>query len=432
MGIKNQVLTILFFWALLPACGPAKKLEKPPVMDVETKRESFPRTDLLFADIINSQPQFHNLLSDEHWKDVQIIYTMIDRDSKNQPHFKTYYFNFDPAKYFYPASTVKLPTALVALQKLRALSIPGLATGSTMITASGYSGQSAVYNDPTSEDGRPTIAQYIRKILLVSDNDAFNRLYEFVGQEYLNGSLHSMDLDSAQIIHRLEVFLSEDENRHTNPIWFLDENGKQLYSQPVVNSFLKYLPRQTFRGKGFMRKGVLVNEPFNFSSKNRLNLNELHQVVQSVMFPAAMPIQQRFKVHDSDLAFVRKYMSMYPAESTFPSYDSSYNDSYVKFLYYGSTDAVDPNIRIFNKVGDAYGFLTDAAYFADFKNGVEFILSATIHCNSDGIYNDNKYDYETVGLPFMRLLGREIYKRELNRKKQRLPDLSAFRFNYKE
>jgi hypothetical protein len=181
-----------------------------------------------------------------------------------------------------------------------------------------------------------------------------------------------------------------------------------------------------------MRKGVLVNEPFNFSSKNRLNLNELHQVVQSVMFPAAMPIQQRFKVHDSDLAFVRKYMSMYPAESTFPSYDSSYNDSYVKFLYYGSTDAVDPKIRIFNKVGDAYGFLTDAAYFADFKNGVEFILSATIHCNSDGIYNDNKYDYETVGLPFMRLLGREIYKRELNRKKQRLPDLSAFRFNYKE
>ena len=51
-----------------------------------------------------------------------------------------------------------------------------------MITEKGFSGQTAVYNDPTTPDGRPTIAHYMKKIFLVSDNDAFNRLYQFLGR----------------------------------------------------------------------------------------------------------------------------------------------------------------------------------------------------------------------------------------------------------
>jgi hypothetical protein len=121
---------------------------------------------------------------------------------------------------------------------------------------------------------------------------------------------------------------------------------------------------------------------------------------------------------------------MLPKESLFPQYDTSYNDSYVKFLLYGAHDAVDTNIRIFNKVGDAYGFLTDAAYIVDFKNNIEFFLSATINCNSDGIYNDDKYDYENVGFPFMKHLGQVIYQYELQRKRKVTPDLSQFKIDY--
>ena len=77
-----------------------------------------------------------------------------------------------------------------------------------MITEADEDGQTAVYNDPTSADGRPTIAHYIKKILLVSDNDAFNRLYEFLGQEYINNTLHKMGYEDVQIIHRLEISLN--------------------------------------------------------------------------------------------------------------------------------------------------------------------------------------------------------------------------------
>ncbi|MFN8342771.1 MAG: hypothetical protein U0V64_13975 [Cyclobacteriaceae bacterium] len=85
---------------------------------------------------------------------------------------------------------------------------------------------------------------------------------------------------------------------------------------------------------------------------------------------------------------------------------------------------------IFNKVGDAYGYLIDNAYVVDFDNQVEFLLSAVILCNEDGIYNDSQYEYEERGFPFMRELGQMVYRYERDRKRKYKPDLSAFRFDY--
>ena len=150
-----------------------------------------------------------------------------------RPEFTDHYFNVNDSSYFYPASTVKLPVAILALQKLNELKITGLDKNSTMITEADHSGQTEVYNDPSSPDGRPTIEHYIKKILLVSDNDAFNRLYEFLGQEYINNTLHKMGYKEVQIIHRLDISLTEDENRHTNPVRFFDTSGKLIYEKPL-------------------------------------------------------------------------------------------------------------------------------------------------------------------------------------------------------
>ena len=83
-------------------------------------------------------------------------------------------------------------------------------------------------------------------------------------------------------------------------------------------------------------------------------------------------------------------------------------------------------------MGNAYGFLVDAAYIVDFRNNIEFLLSAVIYCNSDGIFNDDNYDYEKTGLPFMKNLGRVVYEYELKRKRKNVPDLRTFQFTYRE
>jgi hypothetical protein len=417
----------LFITVFLLACHPSQKIKR---QDMDNKTGII-KNDVFLSGLLRSYPQYFDSLLDDPQYGIQVIYTAIDRGQDNAPVFTDHYFHVNPGQYFYPASTVKLPVALLALQKLNELGIAGLDKNTTMITEAAYSGQTPVLNDSSSADGRATIAQYIKKILLVSDNDAFNRLYEFLGQEYINNSLHKMGYTDAQIIHRLDIFLSEDQNRHTNPIKFYDSASKMIFQKPMENSQWQYAIRNDKKGKGYYSGDQLINEPFDFSKKNRLSLTDLHFILRSVFFPENMKSRQRFNLAGEDYRFLYKYMSMFPRESKFPAYDSSYQDAYSRFLLWGEGKEKQPGtIRIFHKSGEAYGFLTDIVYVVDFEKNIEFMLSATIHCNSDGIYNDDKYDYETIGLPFMKRLGEVIYNYELKRERKYKPDLSPWKFDY--
>jgi hypothetical protein len=126
-------------------------------------------------------------------------------------------------------------------------------------------------------------------------------------------------------------------------------------------------------------------------------------------------------------------MSQLPSETRFPEYDTSvFYDAYCKLLLFGTQKhkPLPEQIRIFNKAGWSYGFLTDAAYIVDFEKNIEFMLSATIYCNADGILNDDVYDYDAVGLPFLEKLGQTIYEYELKRERKHQPDLSKFKMQY--
>ncbi|HLK28557.1 MAG TPA: serine hydrolase [Puia sp.] len=301
-----------------------------------------------------------------------------------------------------------------------------------MVTESDYSGQTKTLNDPTTPDGRPTIAQYIRKIFLVSDNEAFNRLYEFLGQEYINKQLSKMGYAGAEMRHRLQVALSTDENAHTNPISFYDTSGKILFYQPMQFSQYNFSKRNDFVGAGYYQGNKLINHSMDFSQKNRISLEDLHDILKRVIFPESFAAKQRFNLTNGDYKFLYQYMSQYPGETKYPSYDTAEIWNGIgKFLYWGADKGMLPeNIRIFNKIGGAYGFLIDVSYFVDFDKKIEFMLSAAIYCNKDGILNDDKYDYESVGYPFMKQLGRMIYDYELKRKKDYDADLSKYKMRY--
>lgn len=390
------------------------------------------KTDTFLVNLLQSRPEaFGNILLNRDALKVQIIYTQINRQADNTPVFQPYYFNVDSGSYFYPASTVKMPVALMALQRLNELKVFGLNSHSTMITENSYSGQTPVFNDPTTTDGRPTIAHYIKKIFLVSDNDAFNRLYEFLGQQYINEQLHKLGYTGSKILHRLSIALSEDENRHTNPIRFFADNSKLLYTQPMQFNRQQYPVWKATAGTGYYRSDSLIPQPMDFSFKNRIGLEDLTGILKSVIFPDAVPAGRRFNLTEEDRRMVLQYMSQFPPESDYPSYDSTYPDAYGKFLLYGARkDTLPRQVRIFNKIGDAYGFMTDVAYVADFENNIEFMLSATIYCNRNEILNNDNYDYDTIGFPFMKNLGRLIYDYELARPRSNKPDLSAFRMTY--
>lgn len=433
------IVTGVVVLCYITACGPAKKMQ--PVPEVPAPVTVVPATpvdnaitDVFLEQLLAAEPGLTEALTHRKESNTQVIYTQVDRGANGVPVLTHHYFNVNPAQYFYPASTVKFPVSLLALQRLNELKDKGINKNTTMITEAAGSSQTAVYNDPSSADGRPTIEQYIRKILMVSDNDAYNRLYEFLGQDYINTSLHQKGYEDVQLLHRLQISLSEGENRKTNPVKFIGADNSVLYEQPAIENTSRYEKRNDSLGKKYYQDGKLVNGPMNFSGKNRICLQDLHNMLISLIFPEKMPAQQRFNLTEADRAFVLKYMSQYPTESTYPAYISDtaqYWPAYGKLLLFGSEKGDLPkNIRIFNKTGGAYGQLLDVAYIVDFEKGVEFFLSAVTYCNSDGVINDDKYDYTTIGIPFMKQLGQTIYKYEIKRPKAHLPDLSGLKFIY--
>ncbi|MDZ7344281.1 MAG: alpha/beta hydrolase-fold protein, partial [candidate division KSB1 bacterium] len=367
--------------------------------------------------------------------EVQILYTQIDRDRKNKPSFRSHAYRVNSKEYFYPASTVKFPAAVLALEKINRLGIPRLNKFTSLRIDSAASGQTSVTHDSSAENNLPSIAHYIKKIFLVSDNDAYNRLYEFLGQRELNEALWKKGYKDVRLVHRLAIARSAEQNRATNPFTFF-EDDEIIYQQPLVINpvIFKNKLKTTQRGSGYIQGDSLINQPKDFSGNNYFGIATQQEMLKAVMFPEAVSAKQRFQLTEEDYRFLYKYMSMLPRESAYPEYDpTEYDDSYVKFFLFGdSKQPIPPHIRIFNKVGQAYGYLSDNAYIVDFDNKIEFLLTAVIYVNEDGILNDDNYEYDTVGLPFLANLGRVIYEYEKSRPRQYVPNLEKFKCDYFE
>ena len=93
-------LKVTLVLVLLSACAPANPLEK--IMASE-------------------DPGIQNIVKALDKHRVQIAYTQIDTSSIGRPQFKTWTYGLDEGRYFYPASTAKLPIVLLTLEKIKSL-----------------------------------------------------------------------------------------------------------------------------------------------------------------------------------------------------------------------------------------------------------------------------------------------------------------------
>lgn len=385
----------------------------------------------LLNDLMRTEKDFYGQYLNAAQKyRIQVLYTQIDRDSSNRPHFTHHSYRLDSGEYFYPASTIKLPLVLLALEKLNDLGIGEVDKFTPMFSDSACCRQTRAIADSTSPDGLPSVGHYIRKILLLSDNDASNRLYEFIGQEELHRRLAAKGYPHVRIVHRLSVALTTDENLAMNPVRF-ERQGKVIYVQPPSISMPQPEPAKVELGIGYMESDSLVRNPMDFTFKNRLGLEDLHRILTATIFPEALPADQRFGLSDTDYRFIRQYMGQWPGETSYPMDAADHEDGYSKFIMLGGKGArPSGSMRIFNKVGMAYGFLIDTGYICDPDSGVEFLLSAAIYVNENAIFNDDRYEYDALGLPFLERLGKTIYRYELTRERRYKADLNEFRLPF--
>ncbi|MFN8116682.1 MAG: serine hydrolase [Bacteroidia bacterium] len=373
-----------------------------------------------FDSILKQKPILQKVNADLKKYRLQIIYTQIKRDAEGKPSFKTYTYHLDSSNYFYCASLVKLPCSILALEKTKDLKIY---SNTIMFTDSANACQRSVRIDTTSVNGYPSVAQYIKRMALVSDNFAYGRIYEFLGVDYIHDRLAELGYKNIRIIHRFDGGCKGTENTSTNPIGFQDKNLRGfIYLEPKIASKTYSHPLgQVLVGKAYINSNnKKVNQPKDFSNMNYMSLQNTHSILQRLVFNNYLPMEQRFDLMEEDRQFLINYLTMYPRESSHPTYNPKvYYDSYKKYFIFGDSKKpiTNSDIKITNIVGQSYGFMSDCAYIHNEKENVEFMLSAVIYTNENQIINDGKYEYKTIALPFLAELGRQIYAYELKRKK---------------
>lgn len=353
---------------------------------LHTKSKQNPIIEALKSD----NPKIKKVVDKSNEHEIQLIFTQIERKANGKISFKDYSYNLESKKYFYPASTVKFPIALLALEKLN--------TFTSLSDSLNFKleGNNEIKN----------FKKEVVKIFALSDNEASNNLLEFIGFDFLNDKMQEKGLSPFRIQHRLAI--ENASNPITLPISIMYNDSLVLKLASNTNRNALPLTLKNIRkGKGYLQNDSLIKAPFDFSRKNYYSLQTLHNTMKRLVFPEAYKMKERFQITEKDRQFVLNAMSKLPREQGFD--EKEYYDSYCKFLVFGDTkERISGSIKIYNKIGQAYGTLTDCAYIIDEENRKEYLISVTILVNQNQIFNDGIYEYEDIGLPFLAELGRQL------------------------
>ena len=333
----------------------------------------------------NSESELINYVYKNKEKfEVQIILTELKK-RKNGFTIHKKKFNVDKKNYFYPASSIKLPIALLTIEKIN--ENPNLNINSEF----SIKGDSII----------TTFKKEITDLFIISSNESYNRLFEFLGQDYINKKLKQKGFKDFSIYHRLST--KESDNLKTKEINFyrngeINQIQKSINNKPLTKLNLKNLNK----GIGFILDNELQNKSMDFSRKNYFSIEELNNILICLFFPEVSK-NKKFNLSKSQNLLIQKLMSSTPLDMGFDK--NIYPNNYNKFFIYGDKDGMI-NDNIYNKVGNAYGYSIDNAYIYNKNSDRHFVLTACIYTNANNILNDNYYEYDEIGIPFLAKIGR--------------------------
>ena len=347
------------------------------------------------------------ILKNKEEYEIQIAYTEISRNKDGEPIFKDFEFQVDENKYFYPASAIKLPIVVLTLDKINELRSSGIdiTLKSKILISSNHSKKNEIQLDTIT-----SFQNLIADVFLVSDNYSSNILIDFIGYNYFNTKMSQAGLKNTYLNHKF------NPDPYVNIDWLIQTVDKQLISsnqdQIIVtaNQNISGLKK----GENKFQDGSIVSGSLDFSQKNRHSIRDMHNLLKRIIFPSKLDKENVFNLNVEDYDFLRYWMSRYTYEDLGDKFrnDKKYFDSYNKFFIHGKDTVVNNrNIRVYNKLGQAYGTSIDNAYIRNYQDDIEFFLTATIYTNKNKTINDNIYEYDQTAIPFLSKLSQSIYSR---------------------
>ncbi|MFM7813805.1 MAG: serine hydrolase, partial [Flavobacteriales bacterium] len=287
------------------------------------------------TEFMHDHPAASKLGSEER---VQVSIMWPDSQDASQWRHEEYRVN---AEYYYPASVVKWPVLLLALEWIHEQGRGRWTSDAYMVFDTPHSCQSASTQTQQRLNQalatRQSIANDIQRILLVSDNQSFSRLFYLLGPDYIARKLHEKGYDGTEILKAYDGCSAEA--RKTWPgVTLFDVNGDTLFqrnSRAIIT-----LPRDTTPipvGRAYMNADGTLSEPLDFAYQNKLPLHEAMRMLHSFLhIDQSSP--SLWNIHPSDRAMVLDAMHKFPRESIFSDLrkQKDYPDDYKKFIYYGN------------------------------------------------------------------------------------------------
>ncbi|MBP6534706.1 MAG: serine hydrolase [Arenimonas sp.] len=309
-----------------------------------------------------------------------------------------------PGRWFSTASVAKLPMALLACEKIAA---HGLGLDARI----GFTQAPIGGEWPDAEPDFEVFARTLNRIFTISENPPFNRLYDFLGVDAMHARLTALGYPSARLISRMSAPVNDNARTRAGAVQ--DASGTVIFEFPErVGTVRTFALGEAKTGLGFLSDdGVLIDGPHDFSKANFIALADSQQMLKAIVDPDSVPAAQRWAIPEAMREQVLQIMARMPRQSVDPVYNpAEYYDGYARFFMIGDSKADKPGaLRLIGKSGEAYGFLTDVSFITQDGSDLELLLSANIYVNADGIFNDDKYEYESIGYPFLAALGRAVW-----------------------
>lgn len=356
-----------------------------------------------WSDVFARMPPALAALVDDPQHAVQLRWVRIVRDADGARRYITHDHGLAPRRWFPAASVVKLPMALLMAEAVQAAG--GDMDSVLRLDAAPISGE---WGDEPLVD---TFARGIDRTFAVSENRPYNRWYELLGGEHIHRRLAELGYPHVRLIARLGSSDIE-ANRRNGGGALLSADGRTLRRFPAGIAAARRFPfGRVLSGEGWQNDdGSVIRGPHDFSQANFLPLTDSLRMLQAFVSPESVPAKQRWRIDGAVRARLLRTLALRPRESTSPLYpEAEYPDGYARWFFVGDGKARYPDgLSVSGKSGMAYGALSEVAYVVDRDSGVECMLGASIRVNADGILNDDRYEYDTIGIPFMAAWSRAV------------------------
>ena len=356
--------------------------------------------------VLKSDPYLKEIIKDKEDYEIQVMLTKVNHDN-TKIDFQNYQYQHDENQYFYPASTIKLPIVVLTLKKINELRSKGSdITLKSKIILNNVDN----YSNFKLQDSITSFQNLIADIFLVSDNSASNILIDFIGYNYFNDEMQNAGFDRTYLNHKF------NPDPYVNSTWQISDLDNNMISSINDNQkIIKADDKTNGLDKGESRyfNGEILDESLNFSEKNRFSITDMHNLIKYIFYPEIFDKANTFNLNVEDYDFIRYWMSRFTYEDIGEKFigDEKFFETYNKFFIHGDEQSVsNEQIRVYNKIGQAYGTSTDNGLIKNYQNNVEFILTSTIYTNKNKVINDNLYEYDDIAEPFLAKLSRAIYK----------------------